>query len=145
MDHRRVVCTIHSSATETRWGKTQFRFPARSYLIYTAPSGKCVTGFRFHPSETFIRNYCVYWDTVSRYLVHPLPLPDRFTTRPGPGEDTWQVAGDRLGDDNDMMWVYAGRIQVATADIDYSNLYNKRSDVAPSDFGKNFGRGPFGF
>ena len=66
VNDRQVVCTVHSSVEETRWGSTKFRFPARSYVIYTAPSGQCVTGFRFHMTEQFT-DYSTNWKTFEHY------------------------------------------------------------------------------
>ena len=142
VDDRKIVCTIHSSAKETRWGYTKFRFPAQSKVIYTAPSGKCITGFRFASSATLNPGYHVTTATVYGYCRGGLL---DWVSHRVLGQSMWRVAGDRWGDDHDMSWMYHAGIQISVADIDYSNLQYPSSWVAPGSFGNNFGYNPFGF
>ena len=139
VNDRQVVCTVHSSVEETRWGSTKFRFPARSYVIYTAPSGQCVTGFRFHMTEQFT-DYSTNWKTFEHYRRGRWSWASCWT---GPRDHWMNISADGWGDDHGMWWRYYGQIQVATAAIDSSNLQYRGSGVAPG--GGPFGGGPFGF
>ena len=138
VDSKKVVCTIWSTAEESI-GSTKFRFPTRSYVIYTAPSGKCIKGFRFSSRESF-HTYAMDWEYEFDYrqgggmLYSSIVLPGAYNHWIG-------VSGDGWGDDYHMYWDYYGSIHVKIADINYSNLQYQGSMVSPSyNRGRSFGR-----
>ena len=142
VNDRQIVCTVHSSIEETRWGNTKFRFPARSYVLYTAPSGTYVTGFRFHGSEQFT-GYSAHLDDYEHYRMNG--WNSMAASMVGPREHWVYIRSDGWGDDYGMWWRYYGQLEVATADIDYSHLQYQGSHVSPGFGGFNPAHGPFGF
>ena len=137
VDQRKVVCTIWSSVEEPT-GSTKFRFPTRSYVVYTAPSGKYIKGFRFGSNEAY-RTYDYHWDRFEEYGT-PGGLYYGIAMEMGPRGHYLGMSGDLWGSDYDMYWDFWGSIQIKVADINYSNLQYRGSRVSPSSFGRSFGR-----
>ena len=127
VDDRKVVCTVWSSAEE-RLGSTKFIFPAKSYVIYTAPSGKCIEGFRFSGHEPY-RDYSMKYqskmESMSSYHHHAIVS---FS----PTAYDWMfINGDRWGSDRGMNWRYSGFIELKVSSINYSHPGLPGSLVAP--------------
>jgi len=136
VDSRKVVCTTWCTAEERR-GSTKYRFPARSYVLYTAPSGKYVKGFRFASYEQF-RTYNV---DVERFEDHGVnTMFDRWgiVLEAGPADHYLGMSGDLRGPDRGMYYDFWGHAEIQIADIDYSRLRYRGSMVAPSSRGRSF-------
>ena len=138
VDSRKVVCTIWSTAEESR-GATKFRFPTRSQVIYTAPAGKRIKGFRFSARESF-HTYSMDWEYEVDYRRGGVMTYSTILL-PGAYNHWIGISGDDWGDDHHMYWDYYGQIHVKVADIDYGNLQYQGSMVSPSsNRGRSFGR-----
>ena len=128
VDDRKVVCTIYSTAEESR-GTTKFRFPTRSYVLYTAPPGRYVTGFRFHHYDS-LRTSAFDFGYVYSYRIGGNLLVDQIYDL-NSSQQFW-IWGDDWGQDYDIAWDLHGSIEVETKRINYSNLQYQGSMVAPS-------------
>lgn len=131
VDHRKVVCTIWSTAEESR-GTTKFRFPTRSYVLYTAPQGRYVTGFRFHRydslrTSSFDYGYTFHYLSGRGFLVSRIFDLNNW--------NQFWIYGDDWGQDHDICWDLRGSVEVETAPVTYSGGING-SMVAPSGPGR---------
>ena len=127
-----IVCTVHSSIEETR---NEVRFPARSYVLYTAPR---VRTSRVPIPRRTVHRIFAHLDDYEHYRMND----EQHGRLDGGSAEHWVYIRSDGQHDYGMWWRYYGQLEVATADIDYSTS-STRAHTCPPVSADSTAHGPF--